>query len=231
MLQSTGRSGNDLAGTAYRQIREAILRMDLQPGQKLQEVALAEWLGTSRTPVREALRRLQTEGLIESYSARGLVVAEVSIEDIDNAYLVIEALEALSCRLAAQRLGDEGAAKIRALLIQMQEAASAAAVERWTKADHEYHDVIRDLSGNPKLQQVANLVYPVIERVRDIWLREGPEPDRLAGTTDDHVAVGEAILAGDAERAEALGKELFVKARLNNVRLLRHWVAPLRRSF
>jgi DNA-binding GntR family transcriptional regulator len=74
----------DRATRAYLAIREAILRRAFQPGQRLQETSLAEWLGMSRTPVREAIWRLQSDGLIEYASTGGAIVAELSIDDIEN---------------------------------------------------------------------------------------------------------------------------------------------------
>lgn len=223
--------GVDRTDRAYQQIRDAILTMALQPGQQLQENALAEWLGTSRTPVREALRRLQAEGLIDRFSARGAVVAQVSIDDVENAYLVLEVLEALASRLAAERMTDEGAARLRGLLGRMRDAATAGALDAWTKLDGEFHDAIRGVAANPKLSQVATITYTTIERVRSTYLRDGSEPDRLSRAAADHVELGEAIVARDAARAEALTRQLFAKARVDNVRLLRHWVEPLRRNF
>jgi DNA-binding GntR family transcriptional regulator len=221
----------DLATTAYRRIREAILRMEFQPGQRLQEVEIAAWLGISRTPVRESFRRLQAEGLLQSLATRGVIVAEVSIEEVDDAYRVIEMLEALSSRLAAERLTQDGATAIRLLLDQMRDAAAATELERWVKVDGDFHTTIRAIANNPKLLQVAELVYPIIERVRYLHLREGSEPERLAAETTAHQRLGEAILAQDGELAERLVRQLFTKARQDNVRLLRRWVAPLRRSF
>ena len=219
------------AGRAYREIREAILNLTFQPGQKLQETPLARWLGTSRTPVREALRRLQSEGLIEAEPSRGVVVAQASLEDVENSYRLLEVIEGLASRLAAERLTDDGAAALSALIDQLRAAADAGDLDSWVKLDAELHDAIRAVAANPKLAQVASTVYPTIERVRSIHLREGSEPDRLAAVTADHCAMTEAILARDGLRAEELTRRLFAEARANNVRLLRHWVAPLRRSF
>jgi len=221
----------DRTDRAYQQIREAILTMALQPGQQLQENGLAEWLGTSRTPVREALRRLQAEGLIDRFSARGAVVAQVSIDDVENAYLVLEVLEALASRLAAERISDDGAARLRHLIGRMRDAAAAGALDTWTKVDGEFHDAIREYGANPKLSQVATITYSTIERVRSTYLRDGSESERLARAAADHAELGEAIAARDSARAEALTRQLFAKARVDNVRLLRHWVEPLRRSF
>ena len=155
----------------------------------------------------------------------------MSIDDVENAYLVLETLEGLASRLVAERLGETGAAALGRLLDQLRAAAAAADVERWTQLDAEFHDTVRAIAANPKLTQVINLVYPVVERVRSIYLREGHEPDTLAVATAEHCAVGEAILAGETGRAEQLTQELFAKAGRDNVRLLKRWVSPLRRSF
>jgi DNA-binding GntR family transcriptional regulator len=230
-VRATDLEERDLARRAYQAIRAAILDLSFQPGQQLQESFLAKWLGTSRTPVREAIRRLAGEGLIEISATRRVVVAQVSVADVENAYLVIEVLEGLSSRLAAERLTDADAAALAILLDQMQATATDPDVEGWIKVDARLHETIREIAANPKLTQTANLVYPTIERVRNTFLREGPEPDRLALATADHRALGEAILARDAARAEELARRLFAKARQDNVRLLQRWVAPLRRSF
>jgi len=113
----------------------------------------------------------------------------------------------------------------------MRDAAAATELERWVKVDGDFHTTIRAIANNPKLLQVAELVYPIIERVRYLHLREGSEPERLAAETTAHQRLGEAILAQDGELAERLVRQLFTKARQDNVRLLRRWVAPLRRSF
>jgi DNA-binding GntR family transcriptional regulator len=223
--------GGELANRAYSGIRQAIVSLGLQPGQQLQEEPLAEWLGTSRTPVREALRRLQSEGLVAGAPGRGLVVAQLSLEDVENAYRVIEALEGLSSRMAAERLDDRGAATLRDLLAALREAAVAGDLERWARQDTAFHDHVRAAAANPKLAQLAGLVFPTVERVRNLYLREGAEPDRLARITREHGDLGAAILSGDADRAEALARRLLAEAGRDNVRLLRHWVAPLRRSF
>lgn len=103
--------------------------------------------------------------------------------------------------------------------------------DRGTVLDVEFHDAIRSIAASPKLNQTANLVYPVIERVRNFYLREGNEPEQLAGVKNNHCAVGEAILACDAEHAEALMRGLFADRVANNVWLVTRWVSPLRRSF
>lgn len=226
-----GTRSGDLAERGYQQIRDAIIDLTFQPGQPLQEKYLADWLGFSRTPIREALRGLQAEGLVEAVASRGLVVAELSVDDVDDAYLVIEVMEGLASRLAAERNTEEGEATIRRLLTEMREAAALADVEEWTRLDGQLHQEIRRIAANSRIDRVLRSVYPVIERVRNTYLREGSEPDRLATATEEHCRMGDAIVEQDGLLAEQLTRQLFAKAREDNVRLLRHWVAPLRRNF
>jgi DNA-binding GntR family transcriptional regulator len=227
----TRQENEDLATWAYREIRRAIIDLAFQPGQQIQEQFLAQWLGTSRTPVREALKRLQGEGLIEGMSSRGAMVAQVSVADIENAYQVIELIEGLASRLAAERLTDEEAARIRECLEKMEAAANGGDQQGWVAFDAELHDVIRSCAVNTKLDQVAHIVYPTIERVRNMYLLDGLEPNRLGNAMDSHRAMADAIFASEAERAETLTRAIFRHAGENNLRLLRQWIVPLRRQF
>jgi DNA-binding GntR family transcriptional regulator len=122
-------------------------------------------------------------------------------------------LEGLASRLAAKRLRQEDRASIETILEQMRAAANAGEIEVWIRLDAELHNVVRAIAGNPKLSQMAELVYPLIERVRNTFLLEGSEPDRLAVPTSQHCAMGAAILAGEPDRAEALTRQLFADAR------------------
>jgi DNA-binding GntR family transcriptional regulator len=205
--------------------------LTFQPGQQLQESYLALWLGTSRTPVREALRTLQREGLVENTSSRSFVVAQLSVEDVEHAYRVIEMLEGLSSRMAAERINDQQAGVVAGLLGALRRAAEAEDLDRWVQADGAFHDQIRALAGNPKLSQMAGLVFPIVERVRNLYLRDGTDPDRVSQITAQHCDLGQAIMAGDVDQAELIARRLFAEAGQDNVRLLRQWVTPLRRNF
>jgi DNA-binding GntR family transcriptional regulator len=197
----------------------------------VQEVFLAQGRGTSRTPVREALKRLQGEGLIESVSSRGVVVAQVSIEDIEGAYQVIEVTEGLASRLAALRLTEDGADLLRGCLEALECAAASEDLTAWTTVDGQLHDAIRACAGNAKLDQVAHIVYPTIERVRNMYLLDGVEPNRLQIATEAHRTLVHAIIGREHEQAEAIARGLFHRACDDNLRLLRQWIVPLRRSF
>lgn len=225
------RGGQDLSAHAHQEIRQAIIDLSFQPGHQLKETVLAQWLGTSRTPVREALKRLQGEGLIRGLSSGGAVVSEVSVEDVENAYLMIEIIEGLASRLAAARYTDDEGLGLRQAIEELEQAAAAADLERWATADAAFHDQVRVLARNPMLDRVARMVYPTIERVRSMYLREGHEPDRLAVAMAAHRELGETILARDEPGAETRARALFRRSQEDNVRLLRQWIVPLRRSF
>ena len=215
----------------YQEIRKAIADRTFEPGQQLQEAFLADWLGVSRTPVREALRHLERDGLVVPKHARGVVVAQVTVEDIAHGYLLLEVLEGLAARLAAQRIDDEGARKLESMLVEMRDAAATGDYERWATVDAELHERIRTIADCRKLSELTALVYPVLDRVRNLYLLDGGEPDVRRRLMAQHLAMGEAIIARDAERAENLARALFAEGGEACVALLRRWISPLRRSF
>ena len=231
ITESTNAQDADLASRAYREIRLAIINLTFQPGQRLQETYLAEWLGTSRTPVREVLKRLRGEGLIANVSSGGAVVAQVSVDDVEDAYFAIEAMEGMASRLAASRITEEQRPILQLCMNRLKETSSLTDMTKWTVADAQFHDAIRTIAQSPKLEFVAHVVYPTIERVRSMYLLEGHEPDRLAVAAEAHIALGNAIFAGNQAESENLARALFRQAREDNIRLLRQWVAPLRQSF
>jgi DNA-binding GntR family transcriptional regulator len=229
--ETTNLPVEDLASRAYREIRQAIINLTFQPGQRLQETYLAEWLGTSRTPVREVLKRLRGEGLIANLSSGGAIVAQVSVDDVEDAYFVIEAMEGMASRLAAARMTAEQGLVLHLCLDRMKQTSGQGDMTSWTEADSQFHDAIRTIARSPKLEFVAHVVYPTIERVRSMYLLEGHEPDRLTIATEAHLALGDAIFAGNQDESETLARSLFAQARRDNIRLLRQWVSPLRRIF
>jgi DNA-binding GntR family transcriptional regulator len=223
--------GSDASDHAYQRIRTAIAEQAFEPGQHLQEASLATWLGLSRTPVREALRRLQRDGLVARSGARGVVVAQVTIDDIERAYLLLEVLEGLAARLAAQRLTDKDTLTLRRLVNELRDAQAQNDLERWAQVDTSLHDIIRGIADYSKLSELVGLVYPVIDRVRNTYLLDGSEPERLASLMSDHVAMGEAVLEHNPELAELIARRLFAEGGRANGALLRRWISPLRRSF
>lgn len=221
----------DLTSFAYESIRESIVNLTFQPGDPLREASLAKLLGVSRTPIRSAIRRLQGEGFVTSVPPKGFVVAQISLEDVENAYRVLEVLEGLASRLAAEKISADGVAKLEQLANDLQAAAASGDLETWMVADKRFHDTIRRIAANTKLAQTTLLVYSTIDRVRHMHMREERDAERLADETKIHVSIAEAVIAHDGERAETITKRVFEEARIANLQLLRRWIMPLRRSF
>jgi DNA-binding GntR family transcriptional regulator len=216
---------------AYQAIREAIVRMELQPGQTLQEHALAVWLGMSRTPIREALRQLAAEGFVESPQPRRLIVAELSAQSVREAYLSIEVLEGLASREAARLGTPESCARIQSALDQMEAATAAGDFDAWMTADNGLHQAVHDAAQNRRASELLDSLYRTIERVRHMHLRDGSHVERLRSGFDEHVDYIAPIVDAQPNEAELRARHLFAHAREQTLSQLDRWVTPLRRVF
>lgn len=184
------------ADRAYRELKAAILSGRLQPGASLGEVELAEALGISRTPVREALARLRADGLVD-----GTAVKELTAAEIRELFLLREALEALAVRefVATHGRGADVSA-LEALLARQRAARAAGDVEAFLDADEQFHLRIAELAGLP---QVAQLLGALREKQRQAGLRAVADPARLPRVLAEHEAIVKAVRAGNADRASA----------------------------
>jgi DNA-binding GntR family transcriptional regulator len=174
-------------------LREEILANRLQAGSELQESALAAQLGVSRAPVREALGRLATEGLVVVRPRRGAVVRELSKDDFLEAYQVREALEAMAARLATFRLDTEELTRLEQLTSTMEKHAEQDEVDAFFEANAAFHAALVDASGNRRLQELYAQLVGQMNRYRRRSLA-------LRGSLHQSVAEHRAILAALAER-------------------------------
>lgn len=129
-------------------IREAILRGYLKPGQRLDQNEIAELLNVSRSPVREALRTLAAEGLVQVYPHRGAVVAELSPEELEEIYFIRGVLEGLAARLAAPKMDDDRIATLGEIL---QELEATTDPGRWVELNRRFHHTIYQAASRPRL--------------------------------------------------------------------------------
>jgi DNA-binding GntR family transcriptional regulator len=143
-----------LSEEVYRTILEWIMEGELRPGEKLLDSELAERLGTSRTPVREALRRLEDKGLVETAANRWTKVTFVSIEEVERIYPIIWSLEALAVELAFPHLGREELALMAEANRDLSAALAAHEPVRASRADARLHQVVIDKSGNAQLADI-----------------------------------------------------------------------------
>jgi len=196
------RSGASLVEHAYRAIRQRILDNVWAPGYQALEQALALELGMSRTPVREALIRLQTEGLVEVVPRHGMRVLPVSPSDMQEIYEILTSLEAMAAELVARRRPSAAElAPLERASRDMEKALKKDDLDAWAEADERYHRQLIELCGNRKLAGIVYNYWDRAHRARMFTLRLRPKP---VNSTREHLAVVEAIRRGDAIAARDL---------------------------
>lgn len=199
MTTARRQATSSLVDDAYEQIRRRILDNVWPPGHRAleQEVALA--LGMSRTPVREALLRLQNDGLVEVIPRHGMRVLPVSPNDMREIYLVLTALECLAAELVAQRKPtDEDLAPLVAATKAMDQALKDDDLDAWAAADERFHAHLVDLAGNRQLQATVLNYWERSHRARMFTLRLRPKP---VNSTREHLEMVQRFRAGDAAGA------------------------------
>jgi DNA-binding GntR family transcriptional regulator len=191
-----------LVEAAYREIRARILDNAWPPGHTALEQALALELGMSRTPVREALIRLQNEGLVEVVPRHGMRVLPVSAADMKEIYDILTSLEAKAAELVAERKPSAGElAPLEKASRDMDKALKKDDLDAWAEADERYHRHLVEMCGNRKLAAVVYNYWDRAHRARMFTLRLRPKP---ADSTREHLAVVAAIRRGDAVAAREL---------------------------
>ena len=184
----------------YAALRERIVAGELPRGSKLRQEALAEELGVSRTPLREALRRLAAEGLVEFHPNRGARVADLQPADVRAAYEARLAFEPGAARLAAEQRSDLQLAAMRAAITDQRRRARTQGAYSASRA---FHLALVRATGNDYLVRFAEALWaPGLAEA--IYERQAANPDALADDVAEHVAIAEAIEAGDGETAERL---------------------------
>ena len=187
---------------ATNALRNLIFTGDLPPGSDHLEAELAERLGISRTPVREALTRLEAQGLVRIRPRRGARIVGLSPYDMNDIYEVLTVLESAAAEKAAERrLGDTDLAPLLDAIEAMDTALEENDLDAWAQADDDFHTALVNASGNKRLIEATALYTDQVRRARMVTLRLRPIPHR---SNEDHRAVLAAIRAGDAEAAHAI---------------------------
>lgn len=181
-------------------VRDMIIEGELAPGSRIHEGNLGRRLGVSRTPLREALKFLASEGLIELVPTRGAIVRRFGAKDVHDALTVLGNLEALAGRLACAQAPDAELAAIGDLHARMMERYAARDRLPYFKLNQEIHARILAASGNAVLAYVHGILQARLKRIRYIG---NEAPDRWAGAVADHVAIMDALARRDGEAAAA----------------------------
>ena len=193
----TGKT-DSLAERAYVAIRRLIVTLDLEPGSVINERELVERLAIGRTPVREALRRLAQEGLVEVYPRRGMFVTDVDVRRLAQLSEVRAVLEPEAARLAAERLADAGRAELEELVHELD--ADELDEQALMALDERIHRAVYRCARNDLLATTLEQYYVLALRIWTIALDRRHE---LHDAVQEHHALLEAIRDGDGERAAA----------------------------
>jgi DNA-binding GntR family transcriptional regulator len=187
------------ADAAYQRLRAMILDNHLPPGAQRLEAELALELGLSRTPVREAMLRLQQDGLVSVTPRHGMRVAPISPADMRDIYDVLESLEPKAAELLARRnLPEADLVPLLSSCDAMEAAIAQQDRTAWAQADEAFHRGLAELCGNTRLAAMVMQVWDQSHRARMFTLNMRPLPER---STAEHRATLQAIRAGDAEQA------------------------------
>ena len=192
-----------LGERVYRTVRDLILSQVFPPGSKLNVEQICRDLGVSRTPVWDTMRRLESEGLVNTVPRHGVFVLNYGGDQIRDLFMVRGALEALAVRQAARNLDADSRAALEATMAEMERAAAAGEMERYSRAAIDFHDCVLRAAGNRALARLLENVYAqiLVLRLRSLYL-----PERVESSVAEHRALFEAVISGDGERGERLAR-------------------------
>lgn len=220
----SSKSSASLAEVAYARLRAAIQSHEFMPGERMREADLAEWLGVSRTPMRDALRQLETEGLLEAAPRRGLVVATLDQQRVTEIYTVRSVLESLAARLAARHATEAEIAMLRQN-VNRQEETPLDDVEAQLQLNHQFHDIIYRASRNRYLLAALHTLETPLALLKGTTYASRGRPEEAL---EQHRQLLAAIEQRDDALAEQLASEHVQAAeRIRLMRLAEEAAAPI----
>ncbi|RWC29726.1 GntR family transcriptional regulator [Mesorhizobium sp.] len=205
---------------AYGHLQRALRLGRYKPGERLIPEDIAAEIGMSRMPVREAFRRLASDGLVVLRPNRGCVVAGLTVDELYEIFEIRSVLEGLAVRLAMPRIDDEALDEFERLLDRMERAGQTGSSD-WVARHQEFHGRICALSQRPKLIHQISALHVVIEPYMRIWFDDCDKPH---SAREEHAAVIAALRSGDGHHAEQVMQEHI----LGTAPLLAEFVSPSR---
>ena len=192
-----------LRDVVFNTLRKAILTGELKPGERLLEIHLANRLGVSRTPIREAIRKLELEGLVIMIPRRGAEVAQITEKSLKEVLEVRRALDALCAELACDRITTEEEERLKQACDEFERATETKDATTIAAADVALHDIIVQATGNRRLIQLINNLSEQMYRYRFEYIKDENRHDNLI---DEHRMIYESIIRRDKEKAAAAAK-------------------------
>lgn len=194
---------------AFSQIQRWIIDGTLQPGEKLIDAELAESLGVSRTPIREAFQLLEVQGLVSTHPGKETKVTEIEKDDIFKMYSTMAALQALAAEAAAKVIVPEQIEQLRGINAEFASAINSGQAYQAMEADEQFHNLIVELSDNPYAAAFSASLQIHIRRFKYVFLKQ-PITATLA-SVEEHDSIIEAFEQNDSDRAQALMKQNFIR--------------------
>ncbi|WAW15001.1 GntR family transcriptional regulator [Peptostreptococcus equinus] len=198
-----------LRDVVFENIRGAIMEGVLKPGERLMEIQLAEQLGVSRTPVREAIRKLELEGLVIMLPRKGAYVADMSKKDLIDVLEVRLGLEGLAAYYAAERIRKDQIETLEKISEDLEKYVEQNDLENILKMDEYFHMLIFDASGNSRLKSMIISVWETVYRFRIKYMSDY---NSAVNIVEEHKKLIEALKKGKGDLAEKLAREHIEKA-------------------
>lgn len=214
-LKSEVNDKYSLRGRVFQKLREDILSGKYKEHEELKEVAIGEELGVSRTPVREAFRQLELEGLIQIVPNRGAYVTGITAKDVKDIYMIRSLLEGLCARLATEKISKEQLEEMEENVYLADFHASKGHLAQMAELDNRFHDILYEACDSKMLEHTLRDYHQYVLRVRQKTLATNT---RGRASNDEHRQIMEAIKAKDADRAEQLANRHMLNAYDNMVK-------------
>jgi Transcriptional regulators len=202
-----------LRGKVFNRLREDILSGVYRESEELKENTIATELGVSRTPVREALRQLELEGLVTMIPNKGAYVTGITSKDMHDIYMIRSYLEGLCARWACEHITQPQIEALEEVLYLSDFHAKKNHNEQMVELDNKFHELIYDASGSKILRHVLSDFHHYVERIRKITLAM---PSRASQASQEHAAILDAIKKRDGDLAEQLAYE-HIKSSIKNI--------------
>lgn len=202
---------------AYTQLRELLTSDNVSPGDHLGEVALARWLGISRTPVRAALQRLELDQLVRRSHNSGYLVAGLTPVEVREICDVLRLVDTAMFIRAAENMTDEQGAALRECVDTMATAAGRHDLDRWSEGDKAFHQLLEQASDHALYSDIA---VKQRRRLHWFWKSQPGRLERLARCAEEHAAIAKSVGAADQEAIERLVNEHIDHMRASLIRQL-----------
>lgn len=204
-----------LRGRVFHKIRDDILSGKYKEHEELKEVAIGEEMGVSRTPVREAFRQLELEGLIQIIPNKGAYVTGITVEDVKDIYMIRSLLEGLCARWATEHITEEQLEEMEENIYLAEFHAAKGHLEQIAELDNRFHDIMYEACNSKMLEHLLKDFHQYVLRVRKKTLANA---NRGEASNHEHRLIMEAIKAKDAEKAEELANKHMINAYENMVK-------------